>query len=409
MDIELENVIHENTVSNNSQLYLFPPKNPFKSFWMAGYECTDQINAFGNRVDFLNITGHLSKIEHDYEDLSLFKIKTVREGIRWSVVEKTPYNYDFSIVENMIVAGQNNNIQQVWDICHFGFPDDLTPLHPMFARRFSSLCRAFVKFYREIDADGDLIITPINEVSFLSWLGGDVRGTSPFCVGQGWEVKYRLMKAYIEGIEAMKDEDSRVRIMTTEPLVYITHEINASQKNVEKACAVNQEQFQVTDILSGRICPELRGKPEYLDILGYNFYYNNQWILETHEFLEWKKYCNDERFTPLHKLLISAYKRYQRPFVISETSHPREHRPLWVEMIIEECALILLEGLPLWGVCWYPILDRPDWDNLNVWHQSGIWDELLVPNDFPVRNLHVPTAQMFINGQIYLKETFGVK
>ena len=409
MDIDLENVIHENTVSDNSQLSLSPPKNPFKSFWMAGYECTDQINAFGNRVDFLNITGHLSKLDHDYEDLSLLKIKTVREGIRWSVVEKTPYIYDFSMVERMIIAGQKNNIQQVWDICHFGFPDDLTPLHPMFARRFSSLCREFVKFYRSIDADGDLIITPINEVSFLSWLGGDVRGTSPFCVGQGWEVKYRLMKAYIEGIEAIKEEDSRVRIMTTEPLVYITHGVNASQEDIEKAFAVNQDQFQVTDILSGRMCPELHGKPEYLDILGYNFYYNNQWILETHEFLEWKKYCNDERFIPLHKLLTSAYQRYHCPFVITETSHPREHRPLWVEMIIEECALTLMAGLPLWGICWYPIIDRPDWDNLNDWHQSGIWDEPLVPNDFPIRNLHVPTAQTLINGQIYLKKTFGIK
>ncbi len=409
MDIELENVIHENTVSDNSQLSLFPPKNPFKSFWMAGYECTDQINVFGNRVDFLNITGHISKIEDDYKDLNLFKIKTVREGIRWSVVEKIPYNYDFSTVEKMIIAGQKNNIQQVWDICHFGFPDDLTPLHPMFARRFSSICRAFVKFYRSIDADGDLIITPINEVSFLSWLGGDIRGTSPFCVGQGWEVKYRLMKAYIEAIEAIKEEDSRVRIMTTEPLVYITHGINATQDEIERALAVHQDQFQVTDILSGRMCPELRGKPEYLDILGYNFYYNNQWILETHEYFEWKKNCNEERFVPLHKLLTSAHQRYHRPFVITETSHPREDRPLWVEMIIEECALMLMAGLPLWGVCWYPIIDRPDWDHLNDWHQSGIWDELLVPTDSPTRNLHLPTAQTLINGQIYLEETFGVK
>ncbi|MEJ7665003.1 MAG: hypothetical protein WKG07_38540 [Hymenobacter sp.] len=43
-------------------------------------------------------------------------------------------------------------------------------------------------------------MTPINEVSFMSWLGGDVRGTSPYCVGQGWEVKLGLMRAYIEGV-----------------------------------------------------------------------------------------------------------------------------------------------------------------------------------------------------------------
>ncbi|RRA97354.1 amine oxidase, partial [Larkinella rosea] len=33
--------------------------NPFRSYWMAGYECTDKLNAWGNRVDFLQITGHL--------------------------------------------------------------------------------------------------------------------------------------------------------------------------------------------------------------------------------------------------------------------------------------------------------------------------------------------------------------
>ena len=134
-----------------------------------------------------------------------------------------------------------------------------------------------------------------------------------------------------------------------------------------------------------------------------------QWILETHEYFEWKKHRNEERFVPLHKLLTSAHQRYHRPFVITETSHPREDRPLWVEMIIEECALMLMAGLPLWGVCWYPIIDRPDWDHLNDWHQSGIWDELLVPTDSPTRNLHLPTAQTLINGQIYLEETFGVK
>jgi len=217
------------------------------------------------------------------------------------------------------------------------------------------------------------------------------------------------MKAYIEAIEAMKEVDNRVRIKTTEPLVNITYGENASQEEIETALSLHQDQFQVTDILSGRMCPELRGKPEYLDILGYNFYFNNQWILETHEYLEWKKDCYDNRFIPLHKLLNSAYQRYQRPFVITETSHPREHRPLWAKMIVEQCALTLKTEIPLWGVCWYPIIDRPDWDDLTDWHQSGIWDEEIVPNHSPIRNFHVPTTQILLNGRKYLEEVFGVK
>jgi hypothetical protein len=394
----------QGSVIEDNQFSLFPPQNPFKSFWMAGFECTDQINAFGNRVDFLEITGHLSMLVDDYKNLSILDMKTVREGIRWSVVEKVPYQYDFSTIGEMIKVAQENKIQQVWDICHFGFPDDLTPLHPLFARRFAALCRAFVQFYRTLIPEGELIVTPINEVSFLSWLGGDVRGTSPFCVGQGWEVKYRLMKAYIEGIEAMKEVDSTIRILTTEPLIYIIPHENASKEEIDLARSVDADQFQVTDILCGNICPELRGKPEYLDILGYNFYFNNQWVLSTHDFLEWRKSYQDQRFVPLHQLLKRAYQRYQRPFVLTETSHPKEDRHLWIEMIIEECTLALMAGLPLWGICWYPILNRPDWDNLEDWHHSGLFEDIYNSFERQPRIPHIPTVQAFVSGQALLKE-----
>ncbi|MCW3090932.1 MAG: amine oxidase [Ferruginibacter sp.] len=372
--------------------------NPFKSFWMAGFECTDKLNAFGNRVDLLTLTGHLQLINEDYKRLSLLGLTTVREGIRWSHVEKKPYEYDWSEVAAMIRTGQENNIQQIWDLCHFGFPDDLTPLHPMFARRFASLCRAFVQFYRSIDTDGALIVTPINEVSFLSWLGGDVRGTSPYCVGQGWEVKYRLMKAYIEGVAALKEADPSIRILTTEPLVNIVPPGNANSEEMLSAAAMNEHQFQVTDILSGRMCPELGGQPEYLDILGYNYYYDNQWELGTNSLVHWGNKLDDERFIPLHKLLTNAQQRYNCPIVLTETSHPKEDRPLWIDMVADECALLLGYGIPLWGVCWYPVIDRPDWDHLHLWHQSGLWDG---PFDTEMieRTLHIPSAAALLRAQ----------
>lgn len=388
-----------NEKKDHQQINFFPAsKTPFQSFWMAGFECADQLNAFGNRVDLLNATGHLKFAGADYKRLSLFGMETVREGIRWSEVEKKPYDYDWSEVAKLIEAGRENNIQQIWDLCHFGFPDDLTPLHPMFARRFASLCRAFVQFFRSIDQASILIITPINEVSFLSWLGGDVRGTSPFCVGQGWEVKYRLMKAYIEGIEALKEADPLVRILTTEPLVNIVPPLNATPEEVLAAAYLHDDQFQVTDILCGKMCPELNGKPEYLDILGYNYYYNNQWAMHSNEVLKWRQEIIDHRFIPLNQLLIHAYQRYDRPLVLTETSHPKEDRPLWINMISEECALALHKGVPLLGVCWYPVIDRPDWDQLGYWHQSGLWDGESQSESIQ-RILHEPSAKALLKAQ----------
>src|SRR5215831_16724441 len=141
--------------------------SPFRSFWMAGFECTDKLNAFGKRVDFLNITGHFDHLHEDYKNLHRFNIATVREGVRWSKVEIKPYKYDWSTIAAIIEAGKRNEIQQIWDLCHFGFPDDLTPLHPMFARRFASFCSAFVQFYRSVSPEDNLIIIPVNEVSFV--------------------------------------------------------------------------------------------------------------------------------------------------------------------------------------------------------------------------------------------------
>jgi beta-glucosidase/6-phospho-beta-glucosidase/beta-galactosidase len=146
---------------------------------MAGFECTDKLNAFGHRVDFLPLTGHLELLDQDYRAIRQHEMHTVREGIRWSQVERRPYEYDWSTVQVLLDAGRRHGIQQVWDLCHFGYPDDLTPLHPLFARRFAALCRAFVDFYRQQRPDEVLIITPINEVSFMSWLGGDVAAPRP--------------------------------------------------------------------------------------------------------------------------------------------------------------------------------------------------------------------------------------
>ena len=372
--------------------------NPFKSFWMAGYECTDHVNAFGIRVDLINLTGHLQLIDTDYKNLSPFNIRTVREGIRWSKVETIPYQYDWSAVGDMIQTGKDNNIQQVWDLCHFGYPDNLSPFDPEFTNRFVALCKAFVQFYRSIDAVSTLIITPINEVSFLSWLGGDAKGTVPFCNNRGWDVKYNLMKAYIKGIDALKVADPLVRILTTEPLINIVPCLNANTEEIENASAMHEEQFQVTEILCGRLCPELGGKPGYLDILGYNFYYNNQWIAAPHQFLDWKIGELNPKYIPLHQLLITAYKKYNRPFALTETSHPKEDRPLWIKMIERESLKLLETSLPFWGICWYPMVNRPDWDYPKNWHYAGIWDDVY-EKDSSVRILHEPSATALLEAQ----------
>lgn len=366
--------------------------NPFSSFWMAGYECADMKNADRERVDLSDTTGHLQKFEEDYALLKPFQIQTVREGIRWAHIEKAPFHYDWSAVRSMIEIGRKAKIQQLWDLCHFGYPDDLSPLDCNFEPRFVSLARSFVRLFRSVDPESTIIVTPVNEVGFISWLGGEEARTVPYLKDAGWHVKYALMKAYIAAIKAMKSLDNNLLVLTTEPLVNIVPPLNASDEEIENAGEINGYQFQVTDILEGRFCGELGGSADLVDIHGLNYYYNNQWIANSFEYLPWANEQGDPRWKPLHELIRRFYNRYGKPVILSETSHPKEHRPNWFQFISEQCNL--LTDIPFWGVCWYPIIDRPDWDDLTNWHRAGLWDVDVSGPDF-TRKLYAPLADAF--------------
>jgi len=369
--------------------------NPFKSFWMAGFECADHLNKKGVRQDMLGVTRHVELVASDYKRVAEIGISTVREGISWSQVELRPYHYSWEQVLPRVIAGRELGIQQVWDICHFGFPDDLSPLHPGFTARFESLCLAFLDFYRTHDPLGTLIITPINEVGFLSWLGGQAGETTPYYKNYGWEVKYSLMRAYIAGVSLLKRHDSNVLILSTEPLVNIVPPKVATAEEFWEASRANEDQFQVIRMLTGDMCSELGGDPSLLDVIGYNYYYNNQWLLDMGSFLPWTNEPFDSRWLPLHTLLQSASNRFPYPFILSETSHPGIDRPKWINFISGECAAVIDAQLPLLGVCLYPILDNPDWNDPNVWHHAGIWDKH-GSND---RALYTPYYDAFQHGR----------
>lgn len=340
----------------------------FNTFFIGGYECADHINRSGERVNLLKETQHDIRVKEDYEALAAIGIKTVREGICWSNVEKSCHAYDFSEVQNRIEIANSLGIQQIWDLIHFGYPDDLYPTHPLFSRRFEKLCEAFALFFRSVSKQ-ELFVVPINEISFLSWHSGDVRGTTPFMVNSGWDIKYHLCKAAINGIKMLKNIDPECRIVTVEPLIKV-HD-NSLGENPGHVSELNENQFQAMDIIAGRMCPELGGAEEFLDIIGFNYYWNCQWEVNGQP-LDWPETA--KRRLPLSELLLIAYNRYKKPLFISETGHFGDGRIEWLEEITTECLLSQKKGVDLKGICIYPITDRPDWDNLENYCQCGIWD-----------------------------------
>jgi beta-glucosidase/6-phospho-beta-glucosidase/beta-galactosidase len=362
----------------------------FSSFFIGGYECSDHINRNGERIDMLQATGHRARVEEDYQILLGTTISTVREGICWSRVESKPGQYDFKDVVKRIIAARKFGLQQIWDICHFGYPDDLSPLHPRFTERFVSLCRAFINVYNEYSSQ-PLTVIPINEISFLSWHSGEVRGTVPFAINSGFDIKYHLCKAAIAGIKAMKEEDPTCCVMMSEPLVKV-HPRPGEEIN-ELITQKDEEQFQAMDLITGRMCPELGGQTDFPDVVGYNYYHNCQWEYQGEPLL-WKP--NDERRISLFELLQIGYHRYNKPIVLTETGHFGEDRAEWLQEISEDCFTAIQNGVDLRGICIYPLIDRPDWDDLSSYCQCGLWDINSITKE---RFLHQPYLQAIMDCQ----------
>lgn len=339
-----------------------------KSFFMGGFECADHINRAGVRINLQKENLHDQKILEDYKALHDIGIYVVREGICWSEVETQPYEFDFTRLLEFLEVAEQLNMQIIWDLCHFGYPDDLSPTHPQFSIRFAALCREFTLFHCQNSKHIPWIV-PINEISFLSWHSGDMRGTVPFAINSGWDIKYHLCKAAIAGIKNIKTVLPEAVVLLVEPLVKV-HPDNGNL-NSDQALKMHNYQFEAMDIILGRSHPELEGDSTLIDVLGFNYYYNNQWT-ENNITLSWPD--REGKMTPLSQLLLTAFERYNYPIILTETGHFGTLKADWLQEIIIECDKAIQQGVDLRGICIYPVIDRPDWDDLTSYCKCGLWD-----------------------------------
>ena len=63
---------------------------------MAGFECSTHINAVGARLDMTAQLQHDRFCAQDYQLLQDVGILTARDGLRWHLIEKSAFCYDWS-------------------------------------------------------------------------------------------------------------------------------------------------------------------------------------------------------------------------------------------------------------------------------------------------------------------------
>jgi beta-glucosidase/6-phospho-beta-glucosidase/beta-galactosidase len=339
----------------------------FQTFFMGGFECsTHRRSRDRARLDMIAATRHDQFVMSDYRALTDLGIKTARDGLRWHLIEQRPGRYDFSSFLPMLRAAQATGVEVIWDLCHYGWPDDIDVFSPAFVDRFARYAAAACALLRD-ETDGYALLAPINEMSFLSWAGGEVANINPFAKERGYDLKTQLVRATIAAADVIWDQLPHARIVQCEPAIHIVADPKRPQDHAD-AEGYRIFQFEALDMLCGRSSPELGGRPKYLDILGVNYYGNNQWIHNGRTLA-----VSDPLYRPFREILREYYRRYGRPMFISETGCEDDKRPEWLAYIAGEAWAAKRAGAAIEGLCLYPIVNHPGWDNERHCH-NGLFD-----------------------------------
>jgi hypothetical protein len=70
---------------------------------------------------------------------------------------------------------------------------------------------------------------------------------------------------------------------------------------------------------------------------------------------------SDPRYRPVSEMLQEVYGRYRRPIFVAETGIEDDTRPAWLRYISKEVFTAIAAGVPVEGVCLYPIVNHPGW------------------------------------------------
>ncbi len=354
---------------------------------LAGFECSTHKVRSGKRLDMLASTEHERLARKDYESVQQYGIRTVRIGTRWHLIEHAPGLYNFDSVAGFLDAAAATGTEIVLDLLHFGWPEHVDVFSPSFPDRFGQFTHAVTKFLKSRETPR--FIAPVNEISFVAWAGGDMGRMSPCSVGRGSELKRNLVRAAVRSSDILLNEIPNLRLISPEPVIHIVGDPQIPGDDLE-AELYRRAQFEVWDMLSGKLAPELGGKPEYLDIIGVNFYDRNEWV---HNSEPLKR--DDPRFRPFHRILEEVWNRYGRPIIVSETGTEDDARAEWFHYICDEVFTALRLGIPIHGICWYPILNHPGWDDDRHCH-NGLFDYADAEG---AREVHGPLAEALLYQQ----------
>ena len=327
-------------------------ESTFASFFQAGFECSSHRRRDGVRLDLIRATSHDRHVESDYRQCAELGLRTLRDGLRWHLIEQSPGRYDWSSWLPALEAAERQGLQIIWDLFHYGSPDCVDQAAPDLAERFTDFAIAALELHETVSGRPPTVC-PLNEINFLSWavddgyfprVGTDEKGC----------FKRQLVRTAIMASRAIKQRWPSSTIVWAEPLIHIAPHDHRRQ-TVRAARQNLQGMYQSYDWIMGLAEPELGGDRSLVDVVGWNFYPHNQWYFQGPTIP-----MGHHEYRPLADMLVEVAERYGKPVFISETGAEGSGRPAWLHYVCDEVRAAQARGADVHGICIYPVTG---WDN----------------------------------------------
>ena len=328
----------------------------------------------GHDRDIVETTGHDVCWRQDLELLASAGVRRLRYPVRWHRVEAEEGTFDWSGTDRVLGFLRDRGFRPIVDLVHHtsyprwlagGFAD------PRFGAAYLRYAEAFALRYPWV-AEYTLFNEPFSTL-FLSGHEGVwppyQRGLPNF-VGQILNVLPAVAQAS-DLFAGLLPHARHVWVDTCE------HHTGSGAAGAAYAAMANERRFLVIDAFLGRgydrdgawgaALKEAGGErllelaPGRIDVLGLDYYAHCQWhfgpgggVVPTPDPL------------PLAEQIRLYWQRYKLPCLLAETNIRgyASDRATWFKYVLEQCELARSSGVPLEGMCWFPIIDSTDWDSL---------------------------------------------
>ena len=340
----------------------------------------------GRRLDEYELTGHLAQWREDLARAGHTGATAIRYGLPWHRVNPAPGVFDWAWADEVIgcLAGEAG-LRVILDLVHYGTPAWLAGsfADPGYADAAAGYAAAVASRYRGVVG----AYTPLNEPLVTASFCG-LRGVwPPYLSGdRGWaHVAVAVAAGVQASVRAIRDADPGAQIVHVEAIqAYHTadpalaDEVRVQEQRSELPTRLILGQVGADDPmwawLAGHgigeaVLRRLASEPARPDVIGLNYYPE----LSCRELVRLDgrvvHVAYDGGVERLEQALRHWHARYGSPLMITETAveGSPEKKRAWLDALVASLRRIRVDGVPVQGLTWWPLLDFVDWS----WASGG--------------------------------------